>query len=50
MKKKIKEHKDLSYRPFAMRLSEEVRSDLTKKQRSSKKSWNLFIKDLLDNQ
>lgn len=48
MNKNKKEHKDLEYKVFSMRLSEKVKDLIVKKQRSSGKSWNLFIKELLE--
>jgi len=45
--KKDKTHKDLKYRVFTMRLSEEVIKEL-KNRRVFVKSWNLLIKELLN--
>lgn len=36
-----------AYKVFSIRLSEEVRDKLKELQRSSGKSWNLFLKDLI---
>lgn len=43
---KKKEHKDIKYKPFSMRLSDEVKNKLIENYILSKKSWNLFIKEL----
>jgi predicted DNA-binding protein len=43
-----KKEKDLEYKVFSIRLSEEVRDKLKELQRSSGKSWNLFIKELIN--
>lgn len=43
-----KREKDLEYKVFSIRLSEEVRNKLKELQRSSGKSWNRFIKDLIN--
>ena len=42
-----KEYRDIKYKVFSIRLSDEVIEKL-KKRRLKYKSWNLFIKELLE--
>lgn len=43
-----KKQKDLEYKVFHIRLSEETKEQLKVKWKESGKSWNLFIKELIN--
>lgn len=45
---KKKEHKDITYKVFSIRLSDSVKKAFIEKQKSSGKSWNIFIKELVE--
>ena len=40
--------KDLHYRAYSFRISEEVKNELEKRRKEKNVSWNLFFNELLD--
>lgn len=47
MEEKQRKEEKIKYKVFALRLHEETKKTLIKKQKESGKSWNLFVLDLL---
>lgn len=50
MSKVKRKNEIIKYKVFALRLNEETKKTLIKKQKQSGLSWNLFILKLLDKQ